>query len=332
VLDDPNPTAMPRSRKSVFDQDAADDDVEVLDEPTIIDVARERRAIPWAPIVASVAVVLAVLAAAITFARAPGGSTAVPNVVGLQLDAAVAAVQRAGLGVDTVTREDRAPKGFVIQQQPTPGGWQPDSDSVQLVVSRGPEPVPFGDLAGQPVDAATVALQQLGFVVDAGDRRHDEEVPVDVVIASEPAGEAPPDSVVKLIVSAGPAPRVVPGGLAGATWETAAAAISETGLQPARADAFSDSVPAGQVIGTEPGGGAEVARGSTVTVSVSKGPDLVTVPSLRGVTIEVAAGQLESLGLEVFLEGRYRPGRKVLATDPDAGTQVRRGTSVRVLT
>jgi beta-lactam-binding protein with PASTA domain len=34
----------------------------------------------------------------------------------------------------------------------------------------------------------------------------------------------------------------------------------------------------------------------------------------------------------VFLDGRYRPGRKVLATDPEPGTQVRRGATVRVLT
>jgi serine/threonine-protein kinase len=336
VVDDQNPTAMPRSRKPLFDQDApdgeVDDEVEVRDEPAIIDIPRERRPVPWAPIVASVVVVLAVVAAAVTFARAPGGSTAVPNVVGLPENAAVAAVQRSGLGVDTVTRENRAPAGIVVEQRPRPGRWQSDGDAVRLVVSRGPPPVPFPELAGQPVDAATAQLQQLGFVVDAGDRRHDEQVPVDVVIASEPAGSAPPDSVVKLVVSAGPAPRVVPGGLAGGTWEAAAAAISGAGLQPARTEVFHDTVTAGQVVGTDPGPGAEVARGSTVSVSISKGPDVVAVPNVRGATIEAAAARLESLGLEVFLDGRYRPGRKVLATDPEPGTQVRRGATVRVLT
>ena len=333
VVEDLNPTALPRSRRSVFDQDAGDDDddgIEVLDEPALVDIPRERRNVPWAGIVVAVVASVALLGAAVTLARAPGGSTAVPNVVGLTVSGAEAGIQRVGLGVETRFRRDRAPKGTVIEQGTRPGVWQADGNPVVIVVSRGPKPVAFADVAGQPVDQATATLQGLGFVVDATARKNDEQVPVDTVIASDPVGEAAPDSVVKLVVSAGPAPRTVPAVGTGGSYADAAAKIEAVQLVAVRVDEFSDSVPAGQVIGSDPPPGTDVPRNSQVSVAVSKGPDLVQVPSLGGQPIEAASRALQALGLAVSVQGNYVPGGKVIASDPQAGAKVKRGSTVRV--
>ncbi len=334
VVEDLHPTALPRSGRSVFDQDASDhhdDGIEVVDEPEFVDIPRERRPIPLTGIVVAAVALAALLGAAFMLARAPSGSTAVPNVVGLKVSAAEAGIQRVGLGVETRFRRDRARKGTVIEQGTQPGVWQADGKPVVIVVSRGPKPVSFADVAGQPVDQATATLQGLGFVVDATIRKHDEQVPADTVIASKPVGEAAPDSVVKLIVSDGPAPRTVPAIAVGGTYADAAAKIEAVQLVPVESPQFSDTVPAGQVIGSDPPAGTDVPRGSQVAVAVSKGPDLVAIPNLVGKPIEAASQSLQALGLAVTVQGNYRPGAPVLASDPSAGTKVKRGSTIRLL-
>ncbi len=207
-----------------------------------------------------------------------------PNVVGVSAADAEAAMQRVGLGIETRFRRDRAPKDTVIEQLTRPGVWQPDGEPVVVVVSRGPKAVTFANVVGQPVDAATTALQGLGFVVDANAHQFDEQAQAGTVLASDPAGEAPPDSVIKLTVSDGPAPRTVPDVGAGGTFAAAAAALDAVQLSAAQVDEFNDTVPAGQVLGTDPAAGAQVPRGTAVSVRVSKGPDLVAVPASRGPT------------------------------------------------
>ena len=131
-------------------------------------------------------------------------------------------------------------------------------------------------------------------------------------------------------MSGGPKPRTVPN-VTGKTYDQAAAAIQAIGLVPARADAFSDTVPKDQVIGTSPGAGASVDRGGKVTINVSKGPDLVGVPDVTGKSVQDATTIMQQAGLSI---GNVfgPPNKKVFTTDPAAGTKVKRGSSVNVYT
>jgi serine/threonine-protein kinase len=90
---------------------------------------------------------------------------------------------------------------------------------------------------------------------------------------------------------------------------------------------FHETIPNGQVIGTDPPAGAQVERGSTVRVLVSQGPQLVPVPEVAGRTVDQAITVLEGAGLTVAgVTGN--PNGIVLATDPPAGEQVRLGTAI----
>jgi serine/threonine-protein kinase len=171
-------------------------------------------------------------------------------------------------------------------------------------------------------------LEQAKFVARV-ERRNDETMPKDGVITTVPAGKAPPDSTVTLIVSDGPAPRSIQN-VARKTYDQAAAALQAQQLLPQRADAYSDTVPSGQVIRTEPAAGQQVARGSTVQVVVSKGTDAVLVPDLRGLTIDAAAAAAAERGLTLNLVGPYRPNGKIGNQDPVPGTRVRRGQVVKI--
>ncbi|WP_205327720.1 Stk1 family PASTA domain-containing Ser/Thr kinase [Glycomyces sp. YM15] len=92
----------------------------------------------------------------------------VPDVVGQTEDAAVSALQTEGLEVGEVTRgySDTIGKGLVISQ--TPAGQAPagPGDTVDLVVSDGPEPVEVPDVVGMDIDEATEKLETLGFKVN----------------------------------------------------------------------------------------------------------------------------------------------------------------------
>jgi eukaryotic-like serine/threonine-protein kinase len=139
----------------------------------------------------------------------------------------------------------------------------------------------------------------------------------------------PKQSEVPLVVSSGPAPRTIPTGLTNGTYEAAVAAVEGVGLVPRRLDEFHDRIPAGQVVGTRPQGGTQVARGSTVDVVVSKGPDVVKVPAVTGLTLDQATARLEEAGLavgEVFGPANGRP----FSTSPEAGASVKRGTTVDI--
>jgi beta-lactam-binding protein with PASTA domain len=60
---------------------------------------------------------------------------------------------------------------------------------------------------------------------------------------------------------------------------------------------------------------------------VSKGPELVTVPDLRLLTLEAAQQRLVALGLETDTVG-YLPGKLVTRMTPGPNEKVKKGTKV----
>ncbi len=130
-----------------------------------------------------------------------------------------------------------------------------------------------------------------------------------------------------LVVSKGPAPRQVP--QISGSFADAKAALAGVQLKAKEVDVFSDTVPAGQVVSTQPAAGGTAARGSTVVVNVSKGPDLVAVPPITSKKLDGAIATLESAGLSAGQV--YGPAKgKPISTNPGEGTMVKRGSAVDI--
>ncbi len=295
---------------------------------------RPSRALRSAGVRSALVVVLVVVlavAGAVWIAAAPRGPAApVPNLVGMARDGALARASDAGFGVKTSTRAADDPAGTVLAQEPAAGSWLGKGGSVRLVLSSGPPLVAVPEVAGRPEKDATAALGGAGFAVETS-RRHDEEVPAGTVLGTEPSGRAPRDGLVTLVVSDGPAPVKVPDVAAGhPSYDDAADALRAVRLTPSRVDEFSDSVDEGRVIRTEPAAGQLAPRDSEVKVVVSKGPELVTVPDVRHLSLDAAFSRLESVGLQASVQGLYWPGRKVKFQDPEPGTKARPGSQVQL--
>jgi len=131
-------------------------------------------------------------------------------------------------------------------------------------------------------------------------------------------------------VSQGPAPRPIPD-LAGKRPDQATAALQALGLLVASSEDYSDEIPSGAVIGTNPApGGEPVPKGSTVSLIVSLGPRPIPVADVIGLGAVEASDTLEAQGFVVRTEGAAN--REVIATDPPAGTSLTRGATVYIIT
>ena len=251
----------------------------------------------------------------------------------------------AEFGWDVVTVEESSPTvplGSVIRTDPPGGERLDEGETLTIVVSSGAALAVLPELTGLTVDEADALLRAQGVVLQLGEQPFDETVPAGAIISwtvPDQPGLAAGDSVVPgvtvlVTVSAGPAPRVVPE-LVGLPLDQATAALVGEGLTLARGpDAFDPVVPAGAVAQQSPAPGAELARGGTVTVIVSKGPELVAVPGLAGLGLEAITATLQAAGLELGEVAGDRAGTIVEARVGDTvlagGEQVPKGSKVDV--
>ena len=94
---------------------------------------------------------------------------------------------------------------------------------------------------------------------------------------------------------------------------------------------FSDTVAAGLVASSIRRPAPQVPRGASVTVAVSKGPDVVTVPNVVGMDLTTAVATLTPGRADPGDHQRARSTGKVLATNPGPTAVVKRGTAVEIV-
>jgi serine/threonine-protein kinase len=111
--------------------------------------------------------------------------------------------------------------------------------------------------------------------------------------------------------------------VAGMTVSTARGDLTNAGLHAVIGHARNSySVPAGQVIVTDPAAGDRVGHGGTVDIIPSLGPVMVTMPSVTGQAIGQAEQAVESVGLK-FSKPSYQTSTSiaaglVISTNPPA--------------
>lgn len=97
---------------------------------------------------------------------------------------------------------------------------------------------------------------------------------------------------------------------------------------------YSSDVPAGQVVSQDPAANSTAKAGDTVTYCLSKGAEMVTVPSgLVGSTLATVESALDEAGLEhtTTKQGSttYAEGL-VISVSPGSGSSVEKGSSVTI--
>ncbi len=299
--------------------------------PVDTDESRPRRW-PWA----LAAVLLVALGAGGFFLadqlRTP--THAVPDLIGRQIaDIELVAADNDWVVEEKKTRRDGSELGEIVSTDPPAGEQLAEGATLVVVVSEGNTltDVPT-DVVDRPLAEVQPEFEAAGLTV-ATEEVFDEEIVAGNVVAvvGELPERLPKGETVTLQVSTGPAPRVVPEIPDGATFEQAEALLAEVQLEAVRSSEFSDDVEKGRVLRLSHPAGTELARGSTVGVVVSRGPDVVDVPDMVGMTLEEAEAALTKAGLVLGEYSGAGNDRTVKASDPEAGESVRRGSEVNLL-
>lgn len=261
--------------------------------------------------------------------------TSTPGVLGLAQADAETRLDASGLDGAVAERRysDTVPVGDIIASDPAPGTRALDGSAVDLVVSLGVEEYDVPATVGMSEDEAqdTIAASNLTFGTSTA--AFSETVLKGTVINSTPkAGKTVrPDTAVDLVVSKGREPLKV-GDWAGRSADTASTMLERRGLvADASAEVYSASVPAGRVVSQQPAGDTTLFRGETVRLTVSLGPQLVTVPDgLVASGVDAATQALEAAGLvaEVRNSDAYVGLGYVLSISPDSGDEVPLGSTV----
>lgn len=229
---------------------------------------------------------------------------------------------------------DETEPGEILDTRPEPGTLLKEGDQLEVVVSRGPEPVDLPqDIQGMVEADAVRRLEELGFTVAVGEPVDHESVPEgDVIGYAEGTGDrAPRGSEVELVVSAGPPWPTIPN-VEGMDWSEARDELRALGF-----DADPQRVPneadRDTVLRTVPEIGERAEPGSTVKVYVSRGSgglgSLVIVPDVIGSDVDDAEETLEDRGFEVQIEG---DGDVVTGQSPGGFFPAQSGDEVTIYT
>jgi len=231
-----------------------------------------------------------------------------------------------GFKVKQVSVESTSvPAGQVVTQSPAPGSLLTKGNTVTLSVANNMVTLP--NVVGQTFEQGQQTLATLGVQVMRMDTPTTSQAP-DTVLAMTPAPntKVARGSVVTLTVAQ--APQVSVPTVTGQDQVAASNTITQAGLQPAIVGQSSNTVPAGKVIATNPAAGTMVAKGSTVQLFVSTGPQTVAVPNVIGQPRDTGIAALTGAGLSV--QATCATNSPIVSENPPAGTQVAPNTVVMI--
>ncbi|WP_340380688.1 Stk1 family PASTA domain-containing Ser/Thr kinase [Streptomyces sp. SS7] len=264
---------------------------------------RRRGARPRRGLVALVTVVLLVIGvgAGVWYINS-GQFTKVPAVLTQSRAKAEQRLEAAGLEVGAVRHaySDTVDRGTVISTDPGPGSRIRKHDSVTLTVSDGPQTVKVPDVTGSRLDKAKGLLTSDGLEPGQVTEEFSDDVIKGFVISTSPeAGtERRAGSAVSIVVSKGRAVDVPD--VTGEDLDDAKADLEEAGLTVrVSAEQVTSEFDKGQVAAQTPEADSQAADGDTVTLTLSKGPEMVEVPDVVGDGVDDARTALEQAGFQV---------------------------------
>lgn len=272
--------------------------------------------------------------------QGPGAYTTVPTIIGQDEAHATEILTRAGLGAKATSDFDpTAQAGLVFVADPGQGERIRKDGTVTFTISKGPDYVQVPDgVVGQMQAAADATLRAAALEPVYTDPATSDTVENGKVISATLPSGAPADpgaqalrgDKITLTVSSGRAPVTITS-VVGASVEDATNQLAPDALTLAPTEAFSDTVGKGLIIDQNPAANTAGHRGDVIAVTVSKGPELVTVPDVVGKNGAGAKQAIEAAGL-VYKAQKYLGGilDRVRFQDTAAGSQAPKGSTVTV--
>jgi serine/threonine-protein kinase len=193
--------------------------------------------------------------------------------------------------------------------------------------------IAFPSLVGLKKNEATKVLADLGLKSEVIEEVFSEDIEKGKIIESRPGGGKKISStdVVGFVISKGKERIFVPS-LKGLTPDIASQKISDLGFAVGEIiEVFDSYIKSGFLIGTDPKEKAELQRGSTVNLVVSKGVEKIALVSYKGKGGEQALSELTELGFDVEVEYEFSESvfqGQVVSQDPDSSDAIAKGSKI----
>ena len=302
--------------------------------------ARRRRGPIW--LIAALLVAVLMGTTGWWFAMGPGVRVEMPPLAGKTYEQAVSELAAAGFEAapERVEQPDyETPAGEVLATDPGPGASVAADTVVVITVSSGRQQLPAPDLTtGMSESEAQSVIEEAGFVFDSElvDSRFNGDVErggVYLGLLEERTPFAPGDELEErtpmgYIVSLGGIPAH-----AGQSADEARGALNAVNLEVNIEERESREAAEGTVIEVKLPDGA-IREGSVITLVVSTGPPMVTVPDVVDMQFDEAVELLEGLGFVVITDTRIPPelwdAFDVRGQSPDPGTELEEGSEVTI--
>jgi serine/threonine-protein kinase len=218
-------------------------------------------------------------------------------------------------------------------QDPSAGSRIPKGSNVTIWVSTGVPKVAVPTLVGRQEADALAALKEAHLKVHVVTIQSNKAA--NQVTASDPAAgtKVAEGTVVRINVSKGPTPVQVPNVV---SQPLASAHSTLLGAGFKVSDNFVDSnLPANTVISETPQAGTTAPQGSTIVLTVSRGPATSPLPDVRTLDLGSATQTLQSAGFthwKVTYQAVSDPNEEgvVLAEDPQPGTPASPATVIKL--
>jgi eukaryotic-like serine/threonine-protein kinase len=188
-------------------------------------------------------------------------------------------------------------------------------------------------VTNQTLNTARTVLQNDGFSVSVLNVTNNKRA--GIVIGQDPQGndKAKEGSTVTLTVSQGPGNTTVPS-VVGRSQHDAQNALTRAHLRYNVQHEPSETVAKGKATRTDPSNGQSVGVGSTVTLYISNGKPMVTVPDVIGESGSAARTQLTNAGFVVSTTNQTTtstPAGQVVDQSPAGNTKVAAGSSINLV-
>jgi eukaryotic-like serine/threonine-protein kinase len=222
-------------------------------------------------------------------------------------------------------------RGMVITTRPGPGTKILKGARVEAAVSKGPERYPMPVVVGLAQSAAEAAIEKAKLTVGkVADDYSDQFAAGTVLSASEQPGvRLKKRTAINLVVCAGPEPISITD-YRGTPYDAASAALTGAGFRVVEQSGYSRKVAKDLVLRQDPHSG-RAAMGTTITLTRSLGPLLVTVPNVQRMAVPAARTVMREAGFKTKLQpiGINRAGLGyVVYTNPGAPAEVAKGSTI----
>lgn len=265
------------------------------------------------------------------FSSGPGGLAAIPDLTGRSLEVAIEALEPLGLSVEQSEESSASvPEGSVIRTDPAAGTRVFKNTSVVVFISTGPKQVAVPEVTGLSEEQAEQTLTDAGFIVGSTKKYFSDKPEGQVFgLSAEIGAILNQGSVIDIYLSLGTLPEI-----SGLPAQQALTLLTDLGLTVVEEEVFDNQIASGLgvrlVLSQTP-----LPEKGSVTLEISKGPEIVEMPNVVGETIAAAKTLLENLGLRVVIDTNQLSSNfgiaKVKRQSPAPLTQIRVGDSVTII-